>query len=66
MDCCCEKKGNLLSKPVEGQGLKLVDITKQKDFTNPDTVKDIIKIIRCPGDVFFFVHRALVVQRGSV
>jgi hypothetical protein len=33
----------LLSKPVEGQGLKITDITKEEHFTNPDTVKDVIK-----------------------
>ena len=36
--CCCEK-GNLLSKPVEGQGVKITDITKEGDSTNVNTVK---------------------------
>ena len=31
--CCCEK-GNIISKPVEGQGVKITDITKEDDFTN--------------------------------
>ena len=42
--CCCET-GNLLSNPVEDQGLKVIDITKEKAFTNPDTAKGIIKKI---------------------
>ena len=56
--CCCEQ-GNLLSKPVEGQGLKVIDITKEKDFTNPDTAKDIIKQIKRSRRCFlllFTVH----------
>ena len=60
------KQGNLLSKPVDCQGLKVIDLTKEKDFTNPDTVKDIMKNIKGSGDVSFIVHRALVVRRGSV
>jgi len=54
------KKGNLLSKPVEGQGLNVIGITKYRDFTNSDTVKGIIQKIKRSRRCFlvlFTVHR---------
>ena len=39
--CCCEK-GNLLSRPIEGKYMKIIDITKEDDFTNANTVKGVI------------------------
>ena len=65
MHCCCEK-GNLLSKPIEGKGVKITDITKEDDFTSADTVKHVIRQIKKVRETFSFIaHRALVVQRGS-
>jgi len=48
------KKGNRLSNPVEGKGVKVTDITKEDEFTNVSTVKDEIKHTKCPGDIFFY------------
>ena len=48
------KKGNLLSRPTEGKDMKIVDITKGDDFTSANTVKDVIRQIRGPGDIFFY------------
>ena len=45
------KKSNLLSKPVEGQGVKVAGSTKEEDFTNVSTVKDVIRNIKGPGDI---------------
>ena len=53
MHCCCET-GNLLSRPTEGKDMKIVDIMKEDDFTNANTVKGVIRQIRGPGDIFFY------------
>ena len=44
----------MLSKPVEGQGVNITDITKAEDFTNVSTVKYVIKKIKGPGDILFY------------
>ena len=62
--CCCEK-GNIMSKPIEGQGVKITDITNEDDFTNVNTVKDVLKKIKGPGDISFIAHHALVGHRGN-
>ena len=49
--CCC-KKGNLLSKPIEGKGVKITDITKEDDFTSANTVKYVIRQIKRSGRHF--------------
>ena len=51
--CCCDK-GNLLSRPTEGQDMKIIDIMKEDDFTKASTAKGVIKHIRGPGDIFFY------------
>ncbi|MFM7981628.1 MAG: hypothetical protein ACKPKO_20155, partial [Candidatus Fonsibacter sp.] len=50
---CCES-GSLLSRLVEIDRVKTIDITKEQDFTNARTVKYIIRNLRGPDDVFFY------------
>ena len=52
--CCCAKKGNIVAKPVEGQGLKIHDVTKEHDLTGSKTVREIIQNIKGLGDVFLY------------
>ena len=59
------KKGNLLSRPTEGKDMKIVDIMKEDDFTNANTVKGVIRHIEGTGDIFFYFNRVLAVRRGS-
>ena len=43
--CCCED-GSLLSNPIGGTHMKIVDVTKETDFTDQRTVGDIIRKLR--------------------
>ena len=39
--CCCER-GSILSRPTEGKDMKIIDITKEDDFTKANTVRIVI------------------------
>ncbi|MFM7978861.1 MAG: hypothetical protein ACKPKO_06055, partial [Candidatus Fonsibacter sp.] len=45
---------SLLSRPVRLRGIRTIDVTKEKDFTNEQTINNIIRNLRGPGDVFFY------------
>ena len=49
--CCCER-GNLLTRPLPGSSIRMVDITKDEDFTKRETIDHVKSMIRGPGDVF--------------
>ncbi|MFM7988736.1 MAG: hypothetical protein ACKPKO_56425 [Candidatus Fonsibacter sp.] len=48
------KRAALLSKPVSGEHVTIIDVTKESDFTDKRTVDSVIKSIRGAGDVFFY------------
>ena len=51
--CCCED-GSLLSNPIGGTHMKIVDVTKETDFTDQRTVGDIIRKLKGPADIFLY------------
>ena len=53
INCCCEN-GSLLSNPVGLTHMRIVDMTKETDFTDQRTVNDIICKLRGPGDILFY------------
>ena len=51
---CCFEDGSLLSNPVRGTRMKIVDVTKETDFTDQRTVNDVIR--KLPGlEIFYFL-----------
>ena len=48
--CCCDN-GSLLSNPIMKTSMKVIDITKERNFTDKLTANDIIRSIKSPGDV---------------
>ena len=61
---CCEK-GSLLSNPVHWTKVKINDVTKEQDFTNPKTVLDIIWKLEDLVMCSFTALHALEVLHGS-
>ena len=51
--CCCED-GSLLSNPVKGARMKVVDVTKETFCTNQCTVNNVIRKLKGLGDIFLY------------
>ncbi|MFM7982076.1 MAG: hypothetical protein ACKPKO_22435, partial [Candidatus Fonsibacter sp.] len=50
---CCES-GSLLSRPMSGACVTMVDIIAEADFTDDRTVRSVNRYIRTAVDVFFY------------
>ena len=51
--CCCVN-GSLLSNPISGTSMKVIDQTKERYFTDKSTANDIVRNIKGLGDVCFY------------
>ena len=50
--CCCES-GSLLPNPIIQTSMKVIDKSKEREFTDKSTADDIMRSIKGLGDVFF-------------
>ena len=51
LHCCCGKKGDIISNPVEKSRTKIINMTTEVNFIDPKTVRDMINRIKGLGDV---------------